>query len=76
MTKYTNKEIELYGVLAELFELNKKEIKGFYYYLFKSEDNLEVLEEVIKTQKEMNNILKQLKIPNRFLILRKLDEKK
>lgn len=74
--KYTDKEIELYGILAELFELNKKEIKAFYGFLLRDKKKTERLGEILKTQMKMNDILKGLKIPNRFLILRKLDEKK
>ncbi len=74
--KYTDKEIELYGVLAELFELNKKEIKSFYNYILNREKTTEALRETLNAQMEINNILKGLKIPNRFLILRKLDEQR
>lgn len=74
--KYTEKEIELYGILAELFELNKKEIRGFFYYIIKGDKDTKRLRELLDIQSEMNGILKGLKIPKRFLILRKLDEQR
>lgn len=73
---YTEKEIELYGVLAELFLLSQKEIRSFYNYIMKAEKSMKALESVLTIQIKMNKILKELKIPNKFLILRRLEEKK
>jgi len=76
---YTEKEIELYEVLAKINSANNDIIRVFENNigeLLKIENSNKWMDEFTEKIFVINDILKKTKIPKKFLILNKLEEKK
>lgn len=72
--EYTDKEIRLYGVLTKLHFINEDLAKSIYAYFVKGKKE-EKMMEIFENQIKISKVLKQIKIPKKFLILNKLEDK-
>ncbi len=76
--RYTKKEIKFYEILAKINSANNEMIRVFANNigeLLKIENSNRWMDEFTDKIFEINHILKKTKIPKKFMILNKLEDK-
>jgi len=75
--KYTKTEIKFYEILTQIYSIHASLITTVLYNFRKlAEEDNKVMDKFIEDLSKMGNTLAEAKIPNKFLILNSLEDKK